>query len=138
MVGDLLMTGDNTWKAKLLSSGTDVLSVLLPGSSLEGTFRASLFGFEASNHETGLILFQRERSSLIKHDPWGPSHCTCVKEACAGVGALGFGLSRVGFQVTAGNEVQGATAEVLKGAIFRPYGDRRHLPAQSCPCVGTG
>ena len=120
VVGDLFFSGDNSWKAKLLSSGTDVLIVLLPGSSFEGTFRASLFGFEASYIDAELVLFQRERSALIKHSPWSPDHCTCVKEACAGVGALGFGLSRAGFQVTARNEVQGATAEVLKGQSSIP------------------
>ena len=84
------------------------------GTSFAGVYRATLFGFMAEEDGPGWKLQQREQSSILRHVPWSPQHCECVKEACTGVGALGFDLSRVGISVIARNELQPVTAAVLK------------------------
>ena len=105
----------HTWEAELLALEEEIRIVLLPGTSLDGVYKAPFFGFSAVQDEQGWVWTQREASFILRYRPWNPQTCTCVKEACTGVGVLGFGLSRVGFVIPARNELIANTAGVLKG-----------------------
>ena len=76
--------------------------------------------FEAKMHDSLVALHQTEESDIWRHPAWRPEHCIAFREACAGAGALGMGLSRVGFQLCARNELQEATAEVLRQQGLSP------------------
>ena len=60
------------------------------------------------------LLHEQKESCIWQHFPWHPRACTRAKEACSGLGSLGFGASRVGIQITVRNEIQDPTACVLE------------------------
>ena len=125
VVGEFTSGDDGSWKCRLVANGMAAILYVDMDESLHDSFRATLFDFNAELQGSTWILRQYPGSTLIKHARWAPEHCVCVKEACTGVGALGCGLSRVGFVITARNEVQVPTAEVLRqqGAIPTVAGD---------------
>ena len=79
----------------------------------------TLVHFELCTHATLQVVKQHPQAYWWKHEAWNPLHGTRVKEACTGLGGLGFGLSRVGLQTTVRNEIQPKTVQVLdkQGAV---------------------
>ena len=76
--------------------------------------RLTLFEFEGYWHCDLIVLHERSRSQIIRHQVWEPSHCQTVREVCSGLGALGLGAAGLGFRVCARNDVQMRTVTWLR------------------------
>ena len=114
VVSDFRYIGSNTWEAQHVSTSSKALICLSSGSGFESACRATLWNFGISFHSSTIVLYQTQESDIWTHPAWKPAHCLAVRETCTGAGALGWGLSRVGFVTCARNELQPATAEVLR------------------------
>ena len=115
--------GPSTWTAQTCETQQTVLLCL--EENLQEGDRLTTITFELHEHTNLRVLKAQAQSKWWKHSCWHPLHCTRVKEACSGLGCLGFGLNRVGVQTTARNELQPKTVQVLnkQGGVPTVPGD---------------
>ena len=116
--------GPSSWLVEVKGSRTTML-LCLQADELEVSDKVTIIHFELCEHSTLHVIKHCIGASWWKHQPWNPLHCTRVREACTGLGGLGFGLNRVGVQTIARNEVQPKTLQVLgkQGAVPIVPGD---------------
>ena len=81
--------------------------------------KLTVFSFLVQQNDDGWVLIQTEQGRFFGHRHFQATELLKVKEACCGIGALGRGLSFLGFRVVAQNDVQEVTvreATRLSGA----------------------
>ena len=97
---------------KLVQAGTEVVVFLGQRTDFEGIDRLTLFRFSALYSQGRWKLIEEQDSRFLLHSRFRPHDLLRVREACAGLGALGQGGIPFGFEVKAQNELQPRTAEV--------------------------
>ena len=75
-----------------------------------------LLGFSVARDEEGPVLFEEDSSVWFRHQPVEVGDLLRVKEFCCGIGGLGVGASKAGFQIAACNDIRQATMQALKSA----------------------
>ena len=81
--------------------------------------RITLLNFLIQQDAEGWLLIQTGQGAFFLHGPFEPTALQFVKETCCGIGALGRGLTFLGYKVVAQNDVQLVTvkeAAKLSGA----------------------
>ena len=122
--------GPSSWLVKSMIRSVDMLLTCPKGRFHLGD-TLTLLQFQACQHTNLTVLQATVASHWWTHHQWAPEHCTRVKEACSGVGALGFGLNRIGVQTVARNEAQQKTASVLGSHSAWRYLHQCHHPGPS-------
>ena len=98
--------GSFACKGRTLQCGAQVRVYLQETVEWQLATKLTVLPFLVQEDAEGWRLVQTEQGRLFVHGPFRAEALLSVKEACSGMGALGRGLSFLGYTVVAQNDIQ--------------------------------